>query len=514
MRSLLAFSGPERLGHLVRTRAASLFSGVALGSICIAAACSSEQLAPQGPAAGLDGGVDAPAPIATDAAVPDASEEKDAEVPYEGPPAFDGGPMASAQVIDLPNPSQGLPVSFVVPPGTLGFHVMVESTSSSQTLAVVSIQSPSGVFVHQNATPEGGEHPTSLTIMGTVAAAQVPQGAFTGATVEAGTWKVVFTGKGTLSAKVSLQTTPDGTFHGGNLNLNVFIPSGLSLEGGPSANAKGAWATPAVRNRIEAFYAAIYELYGLRNGTVRFFDIPAKYRTISDEELGVVFKETKLAPPGQALSIVLSEVAPDGFWWGVAAGIPGAANTPGTDQSGLALASVPEADATMEGYVLAHEAGHFMGLNHTTEADGDADPLPDTPRCTTIQDGNLEACPDFSNIMFVSGAAQAPILTSPFQRRVIQGSPMFQAFTTGAPPPAAVLTPRPNARALDYGRLFGHPGVRLSRAERLILGATCKHASNHRPILRAGDRADVAHIAEAESTGAFVRNVARHLLVP
>lgn len=499
-------------------------AGLLCSVLCVslAAACSSEAQVVTPTV--KDASVDAPI-VVVDAGPEDASvpvdAEVDAEAPYDGPPAFDGGPMATAQVVDLKNVASGTPVSFTVPAGTLGFHVMVQSTVASEGLAVVSIQSPSGTFVHQNAMPQGGESPTSTTIMGTVAAAQVPQGDFVGATVEPGTWKVVFQGPGTLNAKVQLQNTPDGTFHGGNLNINVYIPGGLALEGGPSVNAKGAWKAAVIRDRIENYFAAIYALYGLRNGQVRFFDIPAKYKSISDQELMTVFKESKVAPKGQSVNIFLSEVAPDGEWWGIAAGIPGAANTPGTDQSGLALASVPGADATMEGFVLAHETGHFLGLNHTTEMDGRADPLSDTPRCTDIQNGDFGACPDFTNIMFFSGAAQDPVVTSAFQRRVVQGSPMFQAFTTGTPPPAAVLAqkvpPGANARALpvpDYGRLFGHPGVSPTRAERLVLGATCGHPSHLRPRLTAVDRAEIARISSAGTSVGLLQNAAKRLLQP
>lgn len=451
--------------------------------------------------------VGAPGPTATDAGVdaPTApiEEEKDAgvdaEVPYEGPAPYDGGPMAPLGVLDLGSVAADVPVSFEVPAGTLGFHVMVTSSSPSETLAVRSVQAPSGAFFMQNATPTGGDHPTSETLIGTTATAQVPQSAFSGESVEAGTWKVVFTGGTNMRAKIQLQTTPDGVFHGGILNLNVYLPGGLTLGSGKSISAAAAWSRPEVKDRITAFFSAIFELYGLRNGTVRFFDIPAKYLTVSDQELGTIFRETKAAPQGQALNIFLSEVDDQSAWWGVAAGIPGTANTPGNDQSGLALASVPQAPPEMEGYVLAHEAGHFLGLNHTTEFQGGvADPLPDTPRCTTIDDGNLEACPDFTNIMFPSGAAQPPVVSSASQRRVIHGSPIYRAFTTGTAQAFGATTV-----AFDYGRLFGHPGVALSRVERLVLAASC---GNARPVVRDADRVELARISGG------LRGVARRLL--
>lgn len=65
---------------------------------------------------------------------------------------------------------------------------------------------------------------------------------------------------------------------------------------------------------------------------------------------------------------------------------------------------------------LAHELGHFLSLMHTTETDfqpqswGGQDDLTDTPFSTTAHDTNgngvldggdsLQACPDFTNLMF------------------------------------------------------------------------------------------------------------------
>ena len=42
--------------------------------------------------------------------------------------------------------------------------------------------------------------------------------------------------------------------------------------------------------------------------------------------------------------------------------------------------------------------GHFMGLRHTTEANGDVDPIEDTPFCEEIL--LASSCPDLQNLMF------------------------------------------------------------------------------------------------------------------
>ena len=48
----------------------------------------------------------------------------------------------------------------------------------------------------------------------------------------AGKWKITFGGEGTNAhAKARIQTTNDGAFHGGVLDLHVHIPAGLKLNG-------------------------------------------------------------------------------------------------------------------------------------------------------------------------------------------------------------------------------------------------------------------------------------------
>lgn len=425
-------------------------------------------------------------------------------------PGFDGGPTQPLEVLELGAVTAGAPVTFEIPKGTLGFHVTVESDTPSESLAVLEVVAPSGAKAHQNAIPAGGVHPTSETLFGTTAAVQIPQGELpeTADGVAPGTWQVTFRGEGTLRAKVQVQTTPDGIFHGGTLDLDVYVPDGLSIAGTPPVSVGTAITNREVRDRIDAFFGAALELYGLKNGTVRLHGIAKRYTSISDDELFDVFRETRVAPKGQSLHVVLSEGDSEASeWWGIAAGIPGAANAPGNEQSGVALASLMEADAELEGYVLAHEAGHFLGLNHTTELSGEADPLSDTPVCTDISRRNLENCPDVNNVMFAAGAALGRPVASPLQRRVVQGSPVFKAFLTGTTP-----TPRGVRKAPDFGKLFGHPGVSLTRAESLVVAGMCRHASHKKPVLSAADRVALGALMKDTRISARLRGAGRRIL--
>lgn len=75
---------------------------------------------------------------------------------------------------------------------------------------------------------------------------------------------------------------------------------------------------------------------------------------------------------------------------GLSAGPPGAAGLHGTSKSGMIVTAADlRSDAASVGKILAHEGGHFLGLNHTSEKDGARhDPLDDTPECRTEDDAD------------------------------------------------------------------------------------------------------------------------------
>ncbi len=88
---------------------------------------------------------------------------------------------------------------------------------------------------------------------------------------------------------------------------------------------------------------------------------------------------------------------------GISLGIPGAAGMHGSSLSGVAMTGEYLGESTggnqLSANILAHELGHFLGLYHTSEQDGDNfDPLDDTDECHDMS--NPTACDDWGNLMF------------------------------------------------------------------------------------------------------------------
>ncbi len=119
--------------------------------------------------------------------------------------------------------------------------------------------------------------------------------------------------------------------------------------------------------------------------------------------------------------------------WGVAAAVGGSAGRSGTGLSGVALGISPMFSAAGDALTLLHEAGHFMGLSHTTEMiPGYFDPLSDTPQCVNVTHQNFRECPDGRDLMFAlyygaSNGGQGVYL-SPSQRRVLHGAPVYRPY--------------------------------------------------------------------------------------
>ncbi len=136
-------------------------------------------------------------------------------------------PTSKPVVVDLGTVTARVDVPFDIPAGTLGFNVGITTSVSSMSLAVVDIRSPASAFPLAGSILFNGDHASTTTIFGDVAAAGVPGSNHpdTMPGVQPGTWKASFAG-GSGDAKVRIQTTPDGLFHGGYVDLHVYTIAG------------------------------------------------------------------------------------------------------------------------------------------------------------------------------------------------------------------------------------------------------------------------------------------------
>lgn len=345
-------------------------------------------------------------------------------------------------VIDLGEVTAGSDVPFTIPAGVLGFNITAESSfddfDPNAPFGIQRITEPGGKIVHDNFTPNGGSHATSTAAFDTIASVSVPQSENAPANL-AGNWKLRIGQEGVASSrikvktKIRLQSSGDGQFHGGKLDLHLHIPSGLMIDN-RAVDPSKAETNADIKERLDTFFGLTKNLLGIERGDVVYHPEASTYAALdTDEKLLRGFGVSKGVKEGaQEFHILFTnEISRDGqpFAAGISPGIPGAAQVYGRSVSGIIVATSRSAEEDV--LTMIHEAGHFFGLNHTTEFSGDAaDPLSDTPKCTTIADRNLQACPDRANVMFAAGAIDGPVSLSATQKRIYRGSPIYKAFTS------------------------------------------------------------------------------------
>lgn len=390
------------------------------------AGCSSPPIENRAPSAADDDDDDGPSARET----PKRQNEADEETTND-PTAPGSTTIGSARIVDLGSVTSGKTVTLDVPANALGFNVAVEGGS----VGIQKMTSPTGVVVHDAFMPKSGSFPTSEAIEG-AASASVPQNDLGGVVpVTPGKWTITFGGSGTGKATARLQTTSDGKFHGGALDLVIHVPTGLRMAS-PSAShvvdpAKASTDRDIVA-RIDRFYLALKRAYEIDRGKVSFRPAPAALVRIgTDDAITQAASVPKGLPDAQALHIVLTNVLGEGEGelLGLSPGIPGVAIGASSTMSAIIVSHYSDTDVETEALTWLHEMGHFVGLQHTTEHDGSAfDPLSDTPKCPGgTQDASR--CPDNGNIMFTGSFPATPAISNG-QRAVLRGSPIYRAYAS------------------------------------------------------------------------------------
>lgn len=221
---------------------------------------------------------------------------------------------------------------------------------------------------------------------------------------------------------------------GSTLDLNFFY---VGVEP-PRAGFPPAAVAEMLRQAGE-----LYDTVGLRFGRHRHFVVPGatarRFEVIEDDaEVQDLFTYSAgAARPAVNVFLIRSAAT----FLGVAGGVPGAELVHGTRSSGVAIAfedlqSYVDMGAPfdVQGTVIGHELGHFLGFMHTSEADGGVfEPLSDTAECTIERDMDGDGmlfpyeCEGFGvdNVMFWAPFVPSPRF-SPRQGQILRNAMVLQ----------------------------------------------------------------------------------------
>lgn len=205
-----------------------------------------------------------------------------------------------------------------------------------------------------------------------------------------------------------LKKSASGTVQSGALDVNfVFV-------GHPTLTATAAQTNASFQSLVTTFRSRLGEA-GITVGDIDYFDLESevfRFASLDKADLGALMRKSTTLPDDRLNVFWVREVrdgglSGGGIILGVSAGIPGAPIR-GSGNSGVAMAlgDFPGFgwSATDVAGTLVHEVGHWMGLFHTTESNGQSfDVLSDTPECTTARDTNGDGVLSASECEFYGG---------------------------------------------------------------------------------------------------------------
>lgn len=282
-------------------------------------------------------------------------------------------------------------LSLTLEEGDISLVLVALTDDPEETVALLTLTDPNGEVLYERAAADDEEFASPLT-------------------------NATFEGNGEMS--LVLPTTPDyplqageyqftvGTLNGDAFNAYALIRSGeadcpqvmdLNLwmlsEDGDISDAENY---EEVEAQLREAFEAVLGRYDLALGTVNFIEASAEeqatYAQVSEEGMGEACIELyeKVGDESRALNVLVVDALveegaedSDYFTFGIspAPGTLAVADSP--NSCALAAWEAHEGDLTEMGMTIVHEGSHFIGLQHTTEEDGQLfDILSDTAECT------------------------------------------------------------------------------------------------------------------------------------
>lgn len=331
-----------------------------------------------------------------------------------------------------------LEVAYDVPvcKNTLGFTVLGTAPSPSNVIGISRLRPPAGGSVILDFAMAGKSF-QAFGRYGWIGGSNPQSDSVDAYPVQPGDWRVTLGSDGSITsaqANVWIRRTKDGQYHGGVVDVNVFVA--------PNAASK---------SYVDSVLSQMFPYAGMTLGDVAYYDLPSSFSVLdTQEEYRELLQQSAGVGTIPALNLfVIADFGADfGEAIGVAGGIPGSPMRHGTAMSGVAYQS--SGNATYDASVLRHETGHLAGLFHTTEyAIDETDSLSDTPECpVNTMKSNPDGCPDVTNSMFPIAYGATKFTAA--QEIVLHGSMLYRGILEagGAPIPPKPVPPPPGAPQL------------------------------------------------------------------
>ncbi|MEM9876819.1 MAG: hypothetical protein AAF928_18115 [Myxococcota bacterium] len=353
-----------------------------------------------------------------------------------------GGPTDGTVLTDLGTQSAGntpATFSFEIPDNAQSFSLTVTSATPNTGAILLELTAPDGTLLYRlnnNGSTSGPFEPSFSGLTGVPYAFLYPNSTNLPEVIP-GTYDASFLAiDGNFNVVTSVLTGVLLTKRApapptaGAFGIDIWV-----TESSTGLNASNAPNEPIIQEAIAAMQS-IYANAGVQVDVAWRDVVGAPNLAVVDNgaELFDLFNRPDAERNGRLAVYLVDEIdlTQQGAILGIAAGVPGAPFFPGAPHASVlvSLQTVGFGGGTQLGETMAHEMGHYIGLNHTTERDAsDHDPIPDTPECFETQQGTAfpELCTnaDAFNFMFWTNfqSPQSQSDISPGQSFVVRHNP-------------------------------------------------------------------------------------------